>query len=168
MLQIGQNHGNEVLRGMVGGSLCPVTGTWWCWKAKVLFFLTYQMFCSPNVTWYFVIPWSFLAIHHPELQVKAGTQFKKLSLLACLRVLLNPWRAMSMGYTRAGSVTLDGVCPRWSVVPRPRGGKGSRLSCWDLLASWAGWPRAGSVPGAGLGVPPLPVSLGKAEIQKVA
>lgn len=158
MLLIWWNHGNNMLWGMLGGSPYPVTGTCCCWKVKILLFLTYRMFHSPNVTRYFIIPWSFLAIHHPELQVKTGNQFKKLSVLTCLHVPPNPRRATSMGYARAGSVTINYTCRGQEV------GKGSHPSCWDLSASWVGWPRAGSVLGVGPGVPLWPTSLGKAEI----
>lgn len=112
---------------MMGGSLHPVTGTWWLWKAKVLFFLTHWMFCSPSVTQYFVIPWSFLAIHRPESQVKTGTQLKKLSLLTCLHVLLNPRRALSTGprsgpfcnssITHVPTVTCGAEAKRWRRTP---------------------------------------------------
>lgn len=49
---------------------------------------------------------------------------------------------------------------------RPGGGEGLHPSCWDLWASRAGWPRAGSVLGDGPGVPPTPVSLATAEIHR--
>lgn len=102
---------------------------------------------SPNVTWYFISPWSFLAIHHPGLQVKTGTHFKKLSLLTCLHVLLNPWRATNVA--QAGFLTISYTCPCWGQEV----GKDSHPSFWDLCACRAGWPRAGSVLGGGPGVP---------------
>lgn len=120
-----------------GGPPCPVTGTWWCWKAKILFFSTYRMFRSPNVTRYFVIPWSVLAIHHAELQVKTGTQFKKLSLLTCLPVLLNPRRAASMGYAQGWvcnhhvpTLVCGTEAKRWGRAP-VRPAEASRPPAWD-------------------------------------
>lgn len=139
----------------------PSYSTWWCWKAKMLFFLEYWMFCSPNVTWYFITPWSFLAIRHAELQVKTGTQLKKLSLLTCLHVLPNPWRATNVGYAQAAFVTINYTRPCWGQEV----GKDIHVSCWDLWASRAGWTCAGSVLGGGPGIPPTPASLAKAEIR---
>lgn len=116
---------------------------WWCWRAKIVLFLIYEVFCSPNVTWYFIAPWSFLAIHHPELQVKTGTHFKKLSLLACLHILLNLWRAMNVA--QAGFLTINYTCPCWgqevgkdSIHPAETSGPPEQdghvqAPCWEMV-----------------------------------
>lgn len=51
---------------------------------------------------------------------------------------------------QAGCWTINYMCPCWGQEV----GKGSHLSCWDLWASRAGWPCAGSVLGGGPGIPP--------------
>lgn len=117
---------------------------------KRRYYSFWHMFRSPSVTQCFVIPWSFLAIRHPESQVKTGTQVKKSSQLMCLCVLLNPRKALSTGL-RSGWVCNSPLHmrPLWSVAPR--GGKGllsillrplgllnGRATCRFHAGGWSG------------------------------
>lgn len=109
------------------------------------------MFCSPNVTWDFITPWSFLAIHHPELNE--------------MKWKLGPISRSCLCWCSSTSCWARGEPRMWlrldfkpsitqAHAEAKRWGRAPNLSCWDLWGSRAGWPHAGSVLGGAPGIPP--------------